>query len=156
LEASGWSGPHSVQWSTTGKLPNGWSIRICDLDRPSWSTEHEGRLRAELSGETRRWKVEVGRLDTISISTAPHIVRLEPNPARTSTQVVFQALRPGTARIELFDVAGRRAHQQNVEVATGGSIEVELALPASLSAGSYFVRVLGSGYAARGSLQIVR
>ena len=65
---------------------------------------------------------------------APH-----PNPTRGELRVAYAAMAGVPARIELWDIAGRRLQQQLVPVVAAAA-ELKLVLPPGLAAGVYLLR----------------
>jgi hypothetical protein len=77
-----------------------------------------------------------------------------PNPMPGSGLLRFSLPRPGSARVELFDVRGRRVGAAvDAPALEAGDHEVEI--PAGLGPGVYFYRVRAGGEAARGRFLVV-
>ncbi len=68
-----------------------------------------------------------------------------PNPAREGWSVSFTLPSPGTARLELFDLAGRRVHDREVAGLRAGPGQAEVAPGLRPRPGLYFVRMSFGG-----------
>ncbi len=67
-------------------------------------------------------------------------LRVTPNPLRERTEISFELSRPAWARLELFDVGGRRVRELADGPCAAGTHRVTLAR-SGLSRGCYFVRL---------------
>ena len=68
---------------------------------------------------------------------------MRPNPARAGATLLFDAVSAGSARLELFDVSGRRVGERSITLTAPGPQRVPLDGPGSGSrpAGVYLARV---------------
>jgi hypothetical protein len=81
------------------------------------------------------------------VARTPGALRILPNPARGELGVEFTLPGKAPARLELFDVSGRRLGSREVGALGAGVHRVRLSQGASLRAGIYFVRLRESGRA---------
>ncbi len=90
----------------------------------------------------RAWRVAGGPAWAVS-TRGPEVLRVEPNPARDVATLGFSLPRPGEARLELFDAAGRRVATRSLGPLAAGAhrLPLERGLLASLPSGLYVARV---------------
>jgi hypothetical protein len=79
------------------------------------------------------------------VASALRLATPMPNPSRGSMRVRFALAGGGDARLELFDVAGRRIEFRDVAALGRGDHEIVLAAGRSLEAGLYLVRLAEGG-----------
>jgi hypothetical protein len=90
----------------------------------------------------------VGRLD----ATLASALRIYPNPV-TASEVFVDANVNGELALSLTDLHGRSLHTEMVQATQGGTLRI--ALP-SLAAGTYLLRLSGSGTSSTFHLVVVR
>jgi len=92
------------------------------------------------------------------MATAPRplALDLQPNPTQGDATVRLAARAPGPARLEVFDLAGRRVHGETHLIASAGVHPILLSLPRELPGGLYLVRVTIGGQAAVARLALLR
>jgi hypothetical protein len=84
-------------------------------------------------------------------------LRAFPNPVSSATNFAFSLPAEGRARLDVFDVAGRRvASVLDEESLDAGRHEVAWSPGASVSAGTYFYRLETDGKPVQGRLVVVR
>ncbi|MBC6611625.1 T9SS type A sorting domain-containing protein [Hymenobacter sp. BT507] len=105
------------------------------------------RLQQVLSSGTRVSTPAAVNLTSVTLPTKAAVAStafsLYPNPATRHVQVALPSTATGTVTLTLFDLTGRTVLTQTLPAKSG----VTLPLPASLTAGTYMVRVHGQGFA---------
>jgi len=84
------------------------------------------------------------------------IRRISPNPASEEATVRLAVPTTAPVHLELFDVSGRRAHEQVVVITAPGEISARVAAPRRLHPGVYLLRVRQEHRTATTRLAIVR
>jgi hypothetical protein len=80
------------------------------------------------------------------------ITRVYPNPARTSTNLLFNDPSLGPYRVQLIDAAGREVRLFHLPVGSGFPVENELSLK-GVPRGAYLLRVVNeAGQSSLGKL----
>ena len=104
------------------------------------------RLRAEATGGTAADPAPTGGL---------HLAPPRPNPADAHVAITFSLAAPGPARVEVFDLLGRRLQTAWDGRLAGGDHRIEADV-AALPSGVYAVRLEAGGQTRTQQLTIVR
>ena len=131
---AGSSPPHGLDASTVELDGAGGAVVV-------WTDNNEARARNIPAAS-----VQLG-VDDGGVSLAP--LKCIPNPARGSSTVSFSLPRPGSVRIEVVDLAGRRVWSRERRELNSGTHEVKIA---GLPAGLYLIRITDRERTARGKL----
>lgn len=126
--------------------PDGLDASTVELDGAGgatvvWTDNSQGRARNIPAAS-----IQLG-VDDGSVSLAP--LKCFPNPARGSSTVSFSLPRPGSVRVEVVDLAGRRVWSRERGELGSGTHEVKIA---GLPAGLYLIRIADRERTARGKL----
>ena len=91
------------------------------------------------------------------VSPSPNRLRVTPNPARDRVSIGFSLVQAVPARLELFDVSGRRVFQRELPAMGAGPQRVDLegASLWRLPAGVYLARLTAAGQQANGRLTLL-
>ena len=96
--------------------------------------------------------IETGPVETLKAAPLQPLVQT-PNPTRPGSTIRYFLPRSGTARLDLFDVTGRRVSEFVQETQGTGWHEVSLA--PDLSSGTFFLRLVSRGQAATRRVVVV-
>lgn len=112
------------------------------------------------SGEV--WALDLDRPSTVGVPTPGaeravlRLIGAQPNPARGELQIAFTLEDGRPARLELFDLRGRRVATQEVGGLGSGPHRVAIGGRGQLSAGVYLVRLTQGGRALHAKACVVR
>jgi hypothetical protein len=81
----------------------------------------------------------------IPVAYAFALERVRPNPVKDAMEVSFTLARAGRAKVELYDVSGRRVEAAEVEAAAPGRFVRRMGEGRRLEAGIYIVRLTHAG-----------
>ena len=84
------------------------------------------------------------------------IQSIRPNPVRGAASIAFSLPSPGPARLEVFDVAGRRVVRRDLAFGTSGTGVVRLDASTPLQPGLYFVRLEQGALSAQARMAVIR
>ena len=142
------------EWAALGQVSSDGTGRLVYEDRAvSPGARYGYRLgvvdqgRMVFAGET--W-VEVPRVAGLALEG------VRPNPATTALAVTFSLPDAAPARLEAFDLAGRRVAAREVGPLGGGSHEVELGEGRALAPGIYLLRLTRGARVLKARAVIVR